>query len=77
MNLIMNENRFEYFEVLPSDVREATFNDFLLYGKKRIGLKFLILGYHWPVYQLYKVTGALTGTFMEPFINGHRVFIWK
>jgi hypothetical protein len=66
---------FRYLESLPENTREATLDDFHVQGKLILGRQFLILGYHWPVYQLYEVTEQLTGIFLMPFIEDHRVYI--
>jgi hypothetical protein len=75
MEYLTDRYGIKYLEELPENAREATLDDFHIKGRKKIGMEFFILGYHWPVYQLYLVTESLTGKFLETFIREHRVFI--
>lgn len=75
--LKVDQDGFKYYEKLPETFREASLDDFHVHGRLKLGLEFLILGYHWKVYQCYKVNPSLTGRFLKPFIDGHRVFIYK
>ncbi len=75
VEFLKDEFGFRYLESLPENAREATLDDFHVQGKLILGMQFLILGYHWPVYQLYEVTEQLTGIFLMPFIEDHRVYL--
>jgi hypothetical protein len=75
VEFLKDEFGFRYLELLPENAREATLDDFHVQGKLILGMQFLILGYHWPVYQLYEVTEKLTATFLLPFIEDHRLYI--
>ncbi len=75
MEYFTDEYGLKYLAKLPENTREATLDDFHVHGRKKIGMEFFILGFYWPVYQLYMVTESLTGKFLEPFIKDHRVFI--
>lgn len=74
---ISDNEGFEYYLQKPENTRIATLDDFHIHGKLKIDMEFLILGYHWQVYQVYKVTNSLTAKFLKPFIDDHRVFILK
>jgi hypothetical protein len=76
MEYLTDQNGLKYLEKLPGDAREASMDDFHVNGRKKTGMKFLIFGIHWPVYQLYEVTDSLTAKFLEPFISDHRVFVF-
>jgi hypothetical protein len=73
----VDQDGFKYFEKLPDSFREASIDDFHIYGKLKIGMEFFILGYHWQVYQCYQVTPSLTSRFLKPFIDDRRVFIFN
>ena len=77
MEFLNDEFGFRYLESLPENAREATLDDFHVQGKLIKGMQFLILGYHWPVYQLYEVTERLKAILLLPFIENHRVFVFK
>jgi hypothetical protein len=73
----MDENGFQFYAVQPAGTRVATLDDFHVQGKRKVGMKFLILGQYWKVYQVYMVTGGLTAAKLEEFMKDKRVFVWE
>ena len=67
----------ESYDKLPVDFREATLDDFHVMGKKKIGMLFLVLGYHSRKYESYRVHPGMRAEGLLPFIDDHRVFIPK
>ena len=66
------------FSALPQSFRLANIGDFVMDGKRKIGMQFLI---KWEsrdsFYQLCIVSMNLTAGFLQPFINLNRVFVEK
>ena len=71
-----NQNGFAYFSELPENFRLATIDDFIVDGKRRIGLMFLI---QWiddaSFYQICYVSMNLTRKILGPHIEDKRVFV--
>jgi hypothetical protein len=71
-----DENGFQFYAIQPAGTRVATLDDFHVQGKRKMGMKFLIFGQYWKVYQVYVVTGGLTAAKLEKFVKEGRVFVW-
>ena len=75
---LRQEQAVDGFSALPHSFRLATIDDFVLDGKRKIGMQFLI---KWEsrdsFYQLCIVSMNLTAGFLQPFINVNRVFVEK
>jgi len=71
-----NQSGFAYFSELPENFRLATIDDFIVNGKRRIGLMFLI---QWiddaSFYQICYVSMNLTRKILGPHIEDKRVFV--
>ena len=68
---------WEYYDKLPSTYRLAKLDDFILNGKLRIGMEFLI---QWALtttdfYQVCIVSERLKSKWLIPFIEDNRVFV--
>ena len=72
----INRSGFEYYSELPENFRLASIDDFIVKGKRRIGLIFLI---QWvenaSFYQVCYVSMNLTRAFLDPFLADNRVFV--
>jgi hypothetical protein len=72
----INRSGFEYYSELPENFRLASIDDFIVTGKRRIGLIFLI---QWvenaSFYQVCYVSMNLTRAFLDPFLADNRVFV--
>lgn len=65
----------EFYETLPEGYRLAKAKDFHSKGKAKLGMKYLVLGEFWKVYQCYTVTERLTGKRLMEFLKDERVFV--
>jgi hypothetical protein len=70
------ESGFEYYDKLPPNHRLAILEDFIIDGKRKMGMKFLI---QWrdnsQIFQICEVTIGLNSTFLKPFLEVDRVFV--
>ncbi len=71
----IDRNGFGYYDKLPDGFREATIDDFLSNGKRKIDMEFLIKWSSGEYYQICKVSENLTSKFLLPFIDNKRVFV--
>ena len=75
-NIKVNKSGFRYYSELPENYRLATIDDFIVDGKRRIGLMFLI---QWiddaSFYQISYVSMNLTRKILIPHIEDKRVFV--
>jgi len=75
-NIRVNKSGFRYYSELPENYRLATIDDFIVDGKRRIGLMFLI---QWiddaSFYQICYVSMNLTRKILGPHIEDKRVFV--
>jgi len=66
---------FEYYTELPAGWRLATLGDFHRNGLVRIGMEFIIHGYHMHRYELCVVKEGLKASYLKPFIDDGRVYV--
>lgn len=71
----IDRNGFEFYDKLPGGYRMAKLDDFHENGKKNIGMEFLILRVTKEVYDVYHLADHHTGSWLNEFIKGNRVFI--
>lgn len=71
----MDQNGWPYHDKLPEGFRVAKLEDFLVNGKRRIGLQFLIKWATREYFQVCVVSENLTGSILKPFIDENRVFV--
>ena len=75
---LLYQNGIAYYPELPENFRQATEDDFRpLADKIRTRMPFLILGYHWEVYQCYRVNTRFTIDKIALWLMAGRVFILK
>lgn len=67
-----------YYEKLPKKFIVATEKDFEnIAAAQAIEKPFLILGYHWPVYQCRRVRKNFNMEVLKPFLEAGRVFVLR
>jgi hypothetical protein len=78
LHRLKQEQAVDGFSALPQNFRLANIGDFVMDGKRKIGMQFLI---KWEsrdsFYQLCIVSMNLTAGFLQPFIDENRVFVEK
>lgn len=74
---IDQETGIRYFENLPEGYAVASLEDFHVRGRKKVGMEFLLLGFHWPVYFKKTVSENLTAAKILPWIHAGHIFIKK
>ena len=74
--IITTPSGFLGYDNLPEGYRLATIDDFIIKGKRNIGLKFLI---QWVdnafFYQICEVSMNLTSAILKPHLESKRVFV--
>lgn len=65
----------EFYEILPENYRLARGADFHTKGILKIGMKYLVMGAFWEVYQCHTVNERLTGARLKEFLKDGRVFV--
>jgi len=74
--LKQDEFGHEFYESLPAGYRVAELSDFMKSdGKRKLGMEFLLLGFYWPVYQIYHVSATITREEITSFIEEGRCFV--
>ena len=71
----IEKDGWAYYDKLPDEFHQAKIEDFVINGRRRIGMIFLIKWVSKPIYQECKVTDTLTSSFLKPFIDENRVFV--
>lgn len=66
---------FEYFDELPAGWSQASLEDFHKNGRIRIGMEFIIHGYHMHRYELNIVKEGLKASFLKQFVDEGRVYV--
>jgi hypothetical protein len=76
LKILINDNGFEYYSELPQDYRPATIEDFIVDGRRKLGMMFLI---QWVdnafFYQICYVSVNLTRAILNPHLESKRVFV--
>lgn len=67
---------FRFYDKLPDGYRLATLDDFHVFGKKKLGMEFLIQSGNDPSkYWIYELKEIYTGKWLSEFISDNLVFV--
>ena len=73
----INENGSRYYSSLPENARKGNINDFVDYGKKKVGMEYLVYSDIQNVYFVQTVREGTTGQKLKDYIDAGMLYVLK
>ncbi len=76
MEAQISEHGLKYYPSLPENTRKGTINDFVSYGRKKVGMEYLVYSDIQNVYFVQVVREATTGKKIREYIDAEMLYVF-